>query len=117
MAALLAAIGMYGVSVRSARRRTREIGIRLAIGATRSAVLRLLVSDAMQGVAISLAIGTPAALLAARLVAPYLFKIARNDPAVFAGVSVLLVIGTAIASGIPARRAVNVNPAVVLQSE
>jgi predicted permease len=117
MAALLAAIGMYGVSVRSARRRTREIGIRLAIGATSSAVLRLLVSDAMQGVAIGLAIGTPAALLAARLVAPYLFKIAPTDPAVFVGVSVLLVFSTAIASAIPARRAAHVNPAVVLRSE
>ena len=60
MAALLAAIGLYGVSLRSARRRTREIGIRIAIGASSSAVLRLLVSDAMQGVApIGLVIGIP----------------------------------------------------------
>jgi ABC-type antimicrobial peptide transport system permease subunit len=117
MAALLAAIGLYGVSLRSARRRTREIGIRLAIGATSFAVLRLLVSDAMHGVAIGLAVGTPGALLAARIVAPYLFGIAPNDPVVFASVALLLVIATAIASAIPARRAAHLNPAAVLQSE
>jgi ABC-type antimicrobial peptide transport system permease subunit len=117
MAALLAAVGLYGVSVRSARRRTREIGIRLAVGATSATVLRLLVSDVMRGVAIGLAIGTPAALLAARLVDPYLFRIAPNDPTVFVGVSMLLVIATAVASAIPAHRAARVNPAVVLRSE
>jgi putative ABC transport system permease protein len=117
MAALLAAIGLYGVSLRSARRRTREIGIRLAIGATSFNVLRLLVSDAMQGVAIGLAIGTPAALLAARLVSPYLFKIAPNDPFVFAGVALLLIIATAMASAIPARRAAHLDPSAVLRAE
>jgi ABC-type antimicrobial peptide transport system permease subunit len=117
MAALLAAIGLYGVSLRSARRRTREIGIRLAIGATSFAVLRLLVSDAMQGVAIGLAIGIPAALLAAQIVSPYLFRIAPNDPVVFASVALLLVIATAVASAIPARRAAHLNPAAVLRSE
>ncbi len=117
MAALLSAIGLYGVSVRSARRRTREIGIRLAIGGTSAMVQRLLVSDAMKGVAIGLLIGTPAALLAGRVVAPYLFGIAPNDPFVFVAVGVLLLVVTAAASAIPAWGAARLNPAVVLRSD
>jgi len=117
MAALLATIGLYGVSVRSARRRTREIGIRLAVGATSTMVQRLLVSDAMKGVALGLVIGTPVALVAGRVVAPYLYGIAPNDPLVFVGVGLSLMIVTAVASAIPAWSAARLNPSVVLRSD
>lgn len=117
MAAFLAAVGLYGVSVRAAGRRTREIGIRLALGGTTRTVVGLLVGDAMAGVAIGLAIGIPGALLAGRLVAPYLFRITASDPISFLTVSTLLVLVTAAASFLPARAAGSLNPATVLRGE
>ena len=117
MAALLAAVGLYGVSVRTAARRNREIGIRLALGGTKAAVMRLLIGDAMSAVLIGLAVGAPGALLAGRLLAPYLFGVPPNDPLSFAVVGVLLAIVTSIASFIPARVAGGSNPAIVLRAE
>ena len=117
MASLLAAVGLYGVSVRSAARRTREIGIRLALGGTTGTVVRLLVGDAMAGVAIGLTVAMPVALAAGRLVRPYLFRVAPGDPASFAMVGGLLVVVTAAASFLPARLAGKTSPAVVLRGE
>jgi putative ABC transport system permease protein len=117
MASVLAAVGLYGVSVRSATRRTREIGIRLALGGTSARVIRLLVGDAMTGVAIGLVVGLPAALAAGRLVRPYLFGVTSSDPLSFALVAALLVVVTAAASFLPARLAGRANPAVVLRGE
>lgn len=117
MASLLAAVGLYGVSVRAATRRNREIGIRLALGGTSGRVVRLLVGDAMAGVAVGLAVGIPVASFAARLVRPYLFKVGPSDPLSFALVGGLLVVVTAIASFLPARLAGRANPAVVLRGE
>lgn len=115
MAALLAVVGLYGVSIRSAKRRTRELGIRLALGSTSSMVVRLLVNDAMAGVAMGLAVGIPAALLAGRAVSPYLFGVSAKDPVVFVSVAVALVVGTTLATALPAMRAARVNPAVALR--
>jgi putative ABC transport system permease protein len=117
LASLLAAVGLYGVSVRSAARRTREIGIRLALGGTTGRVVRLLVGDAMTGVLIGLIIGLPAALAGARLVRPYLFGVSASDPVSFGAVVALLVVVTAAASFLPARLAGRANPAVVLRGE
>ena len=117
MASLLAAVGLYGVSVRAATRRNREIGIRLALGSTGGRVVRLLVGDAMRGVALGLAAGVPAALIAARLVRPYLFRVTPVDPASFGFVGALLVAVTVLASFIPARLAGRANPAVVLRGD
>lgn len=117
MAALLAAVGLYGVSVRSAARRNREIGIRLALGGTSARMVRLLVGDAMLGVVVGLIVGLPAALLAGRLVRPYLFGITPNDPTSLVVVVVLLVVVTAAASFVPARLAGRSNPAVVLRGD
>ena len=117
MAALLAAVGLYGVSVRAAARRTREIGIRLALGGTPRMVRRVLIGDAMTSVLIGLAVGIPGALLAARLVAPYLFGVGPRDPVSFAVVAVLLVAVTALASFIPARAASDTDPSAVLRSD
>ncbi|HUQ82135.1 MAG TPA: FtsX-like permease family protein, partial [Gemmatimonadaceae bacterium] len=117
MAALLAAVGLYGVSVRAAARRTREIGIRLALGGTTARVVGLLVGDAMSGVAIGLIVGLPAALFAGRLVRPYLFGVAASDPVSLGVVAVLLVVVTAAASFVPARVAGRSSPAMVLRGE
>jgi len=117
MAALLTAVGLYGVSARAAARRNREIGIRIALGGTSARVVRLLLGDAMTGVAAGLAVGLPGALLAGRLVRPYLFRIGPGDPASLAVVGALLVAVTAIASFLPARTAGRANPAVVLRGE
>jgi putative ABC transport system permease protein len=117
MAALLAAVGLYGVSVRASSRRTREIGIRLALGGTAGRVIRLLLGDAMTGVALGLMIGLPAALLAGRLVRPYLFAVGPDDPVSIVAVGALLVAVTAVASFLPARSAGRANPAAVLRGE
>jgi ABC-type antimicrobial peptide transport system permease subunit len=117
MASLLAAAGLYGVSVRAAARRNREIGIRLALGSTSGRVVRLLVGDAMTGVGIGLVVGIPAALVAGRVVRPYLFKVGSDDPVSFALVGALLVVVTAAASFVPARLAGRANPAVVLRGD
>jgi ABC-type antimicrobial peptide transport system permease subunit len=117
MAALLAAVGLYGVSVRAAARRTREIGIRIALGGTTAGVVRLLLGDSMTGVAVGLAVGLPGALMAGRLVRPYLFGVAPEDPVSLAVVAALLVAVTALASFLPARVAGRANPAAVLRGE
>jgi ABC-type antimicrobial peptide transport system permease subunit len=117
MAALLSAVGLYGVSVRAATRRTREIGIRLALGGTTGRVVRLLVGDAMSGVVVGLVLGIPVALVTGRLVRPYLFNVAPTDPLSFGLVALLLVVVTAVASFLPARLAGRANPAVVLRGE
>ena len=117
MAALLTAVGLYGVSARAAARRTREIGIRIALGGTTTRVVRLLLGDSMTGVAVGLALGLPGALLAGRLVRPYLFGIGPEDPVSLAVVGALLVAVTALASFLPARIAGRANPATVLRGD
>ena len=117
MASVLAAVGLYGVSVRAAARRNREIGVRIALGSSASRITRLLVGDAMAGVALGLAVGIPAALLAANLVRPYLFKVGATDPFSFGASALLLVAVTALASFLPARVAGRENPARVLRGE
>lgn len=117
IAALLAVVGLYGVGLRAASRRTREIGIRLAVGGTSSRVVTMLVRDAMMGVLIGLALGIPLALLAAKYVGPYLFKISPADPLSFVLVCALLAVATALASFVPARAAGRSNPAAVLRTD
>ena len=105
------------MSARAAAHRNREIGLRIALGGTRARVVRLLLGDAMAGVAAGLALGLPGALLAGRLVRPYLFQIGPGDPASLALVGALLVVVTAVASFLPARTAGRANPAVVLRGD
>jgi predicted permease len=117
IAALLAAIGLYGISVRAAGRRMREVGIRMALGSTSRGVTGLLVSDAMTGVAFGIAIGFPAAMLVARATRSHLFGITPEDPTSFVVVATLLAVVTLVASVLPARRAGRTSPAVVLRSD
>jgi putative ABC transport system permease protein len=115
VAAVLAAVGVYGVTARAVSLETREIGIRMALGSSGGAVIRLFISRTMIGVATGVAVGLVGAFAASRLLAPYLFGVKPSDPVTFAAVLGLLVVVSAAASWLPARIASRTNPAVVLR--
>jgi len=110
-------VGMFGVTARAVSRRTREVGIRVALGATSAAVVSMIVRQTMNGVGIGVAVGLAASLAATRVLAPYLFGVTARDPATYAGIVVLMVLVSVIASWVPARRAGRVQPAAVLRGE
>jgi len=114
---ILAAVGLYGVMSYSVSRRTREIGIRMALGAQAPSVQRLFVRQGMTLTLIASAIGLPASFALARLFTSVLYGIHNNDPATFATVPLFLIVVALIACWLPARRASKVNPQVVLRSE
>ncbi len=114
---LLAAIGLYGLMAYTVAQRTREIGIRLALGAARLRVLKMILREALALVLAGVLMGLPGALAASRLIAHMLFGLSPNDPATLAFVtSALLVVGT-LAAYLPARRAMKVDPMVALRWE
>ncbi len=115
LAVVLAAVGVYGVTSRAVNLETREIGIRMALGSSGGAVIRLFVSRTMVGVTAGVAVGLVGAHAASRLLSPYLFGVKPSDPLTFAGVLGLLVAVSATASWLPARIASRTNPAVVLR--
>jgi len=117
LATLLAAVGLYGVSARAAARRLREVGIRMAVGGTAGSVVRLLVGDAMRGVAIGLVLGIPASLLTARALQEYLFEVSPGDPWAYVVVAGLLTTATLAASAWPAWAATRRDPTAVLRAE
>lgn len=117
LAALLATVGLYGVIAYVVARRRREVGIRLALGAMPRDIASMILRQAVQLAAIGLAIGLVAALFAARLIASLLYSVKASDPLAY-GLSVLLLLFvTLIASYVPARRAMRVNPGVALRDE
>jgi putative ABC transport system permease protein len=117
VAMLLAAIGLYGVIAYSVARRTREIGIRMALGARPGSVLGLVLRQGLTVAAAGLAAGSLLAILAARAVSGALYGIGAADPLAWAGaLGTILLISTA-ANLVPARRAARVSPSVALRSE
>jgi predicted permease len=117
VALLLGAIGIYGVTAFAVTSRTREIGIRMALGADAARVLRSVLWHGLRLTAIGGAVGLAAAIAATRLLASLLFGISALDPIAFAGTTALLVGVAVVASWIPARRAARVNPVVALRTE
>lgn len=117
MASVLAAVGMFGVTARAVSRRAREVGIRVALGATSAAVVSMIVRQTMNGVVIGVAVGLAASLAATRVLAPYLFGVTAHDPWTYAGIFAFMALVSAIASWVPARRVGRVQPAVVLRGE
>jgi putative ABC transport system permease protein len=117
VALALAVIGVYGVVSYLVARRTREIGIRVALGAGRGQVLRLVLAGAMRPVVAGLVVGTIGAIFASRLLGMLLFNVKPGDPAVVAGI-VLMLAGAAIAASlVPGARATRVDPITVLKVE
>ena len=117
LALLLAAVGLYGVISYAVTRRTREIGIRMALGAERGSVVWLVGRHAAALVLIGAAIGIPAALALSKLVKTFLYGIQPQDmTAILASLAVLFLVA-AVASAIPARRATRVDPMVALRQD
>ena len=116
-ALLLTAIGIYGVMAYSVSQRTSEIGIRIALGAGKTSIFRLIVGQAMTVVAISLVIGVAGAFAATRLLNSLLFGVGASDPVTFAAIVVLVSAVGFIAAWVPARRATRVDPIVALRAE
>jgi putative ABC transport system permease protein len=117
IALLLATVGIYGVISFSVSRRTREIGVRMALGATPASVRRLVVGESAKLALFGLAAGIPAALLLTRFLSALLFAVTPADPLTFAAVALLLTLVALAAAYIPARRAMRVDPTVALRCE
>jgi putative ABC transport system permease protein len=114
---LLAAVGLYGVLAYSVARRTREIGIRIALGARMADVMRLILSNGLALVVVGGVIGTTVALATGRLLRAYLFGVSSTDPVTFISVALLLATVALFACWLPARRATRVNPMEALRCE
>jgi ABC-type antimicrobial peptide transport system permease subunit len=110
LATLLAALGLYGVMSYSVAARTREIGIRMALGADRGSVLQLVMRDVLLLAGVGIGLGVPGAIGLGRFVASQLFGLTPNDPATLVAASVLLALVAAAAGLVPARRATRVEP-------
>ena len=117
LALLLAAIGLYGLMAHAATRRTREIGIRMALGAQRASVLWLMLRDAVLLVLLGAVIGLPVAFGVTRFVSSFLFGLTAHDPVTILIATLVLALVTVLASFLPARRASKVDPMVALRYE
>jgi putative ABC transport system permease protein len=117
VALVLAAVGIYGVIGYSVSQRTQEIGIRMALGAQRATVLRMVVGQAMLLAALGIAAGAGGAWGLTRLMQKLLFGVEPSDPATFVGVAGILALVAAVAASIPGLRATRVDPVIALRSE
>jgi ABC-type antimicrobial peptide transport system permease subunit len=117
MAFALGVAGLYGVISYSVAQRTREIGIRVAMGAQHSTVRRMFIAEGARLTVIGIAVGSVAALGLMRLMTSLLFGVKPFDPLTYAGVAAALAAAAAMASYIPARRAMRVDPIVALRYE
>jgi ABC-type antimicrobial peptide transport system permease subunit len=117
MALLLGVIGIYGVIAYSVSQRTREIGIRMALGSPRKDVTRLFLGHGLRLTAIGIVCGLVAAAACTRLMSSLLFEISPLDPLTFAGVPIVLLLAAAVASYVPAVRAAVVDPVEALRTD
>jgi ABC-type antimicrobial peptide transport system permease subunit len=117
VALLLASVGIYGVLSYIVGQRTKEIGVRMALGASRGDVLRAFLRDGARLTMIGVAGGTVAAIALTRLMTSILFEVKPTDPVTFAGVAALLCLIALVACYIPARRAASIEPMQALRAE
>ncbi|HYV97619.1 MAG TPA: FtsX-like permease family protein, partial [Gemmatimonadaceae bacterium] len=116
-ALFLSAVGVYGVCAYLVESRTREFGIRMALGAPQSSVLRLALSASLVAAGIGIVVGTPLAWLGARQVRALLYSVAPADPVTIMVSVAVLAVAVAIAAFVPARRAARVDPLVAMRAE
>ena len=117
VALVLAAVGIYGVISYAVSRRTHEIGVRVALGASPSAVVRLVVAQGMRVVTVGVVIGLAGALLASRLMTQLVYGVRVTDPMTYVGVAALLGAVALVASYIPARRATRIDPLAAMRTD
>ena len=117
MAMFLASLGLFGLLSYRVARRTNEIGVRLAFGATRGAVLRMVLGESGRLIAAGLVVGVIATVMLARFVSSRLFGVSATDPWTIAGAMLLLAIVACVAALIPARQAATVDPSVALRCD
>jgi predicted permease len=117
LALVLGAVGIYGVISYSVAQRTREIGIRMALGARRREVMLLVVKESTRLALVGVVIGLIGALLLSRLMVSELYEVGPGDPGTYAGVAILVIVVALTASYLPARRAMRVDPVVALRHE
>ena len=117
LAMILAAVGIYGVMNYAVSQRTREIGIRMSLGAGHSEILQMVMSQGMRQAAVGIAAGIVAATLISRLMARMLFGVQPTDPFTFIGAAALLALTALAAIAIPAQRAIHIEPVIALRTE
>jgi ABC-type antimicrobial peptide transport system permease subunit len=117
LALVLAAVGIYGVLSYTVRRRVREIGIRMALGASHSDVLKMVVSDGMKPILIGVVMGLAAAFALSRLVASLVFGVHPTDPLTFSAVALILIAVGVLANIVPAYRATRIEPVRTLRED
>jgi ABC-type antimicrobial peptide transport system permease subunit len=117
LALVLAVVGVYGVMAYMVAQRTHEIGVRMALGATRQDVLRLTVGQTSRLTVIGVAIGLGLSILLGRLIESALFGLTSNDPRLTGGLAAILVLSALAAGYFPARRAASIDPTVALRGE
>ena len=117
LALILASVGLYGVMSYFVARRTSEIGIRMALGATRQSVVAMVMRGAMWQILIGLLLGIPASLYAGYLMKVLLYGVGSYDPVALVGAPLMLVIFAAAAAFVPARRAASIEPMQALRTE
>jgi ABC-type antimicrobial peptide transport system permease subunit len=117
LALVLASVGLYGITSYQVTRRTSEIGLRMALGANRTNVVRMVIWGAIVQAGLGLAIGIPIAIVGAHYMANQLYQVRSYDPLSLTVAVVVLAAAAAVAGFIPARRAANIEPLVALRTE
>jgi len=117
VALVLAAVGIYGVISYAVSRRTHEIGVRMALGASPATVVRLIIGQGMRVVGAGVITGLAGALLATRLMTSVVYGVRVTDPLTYVGVAALLTGVAMLASYIPARRATRIDPLIAMRSD